>query len=192
MSRNEQAGRDIIKVGRDYIRHIQINILSGNWGAVIVSLIPVVLVIYLLIGVATWTGGIIGNQSQDVYTNATLNQGQVQIFGLGYSATSASLLVQASSENRMVNILLSQVPFSEYKKGEIKLGKGFPGEGTLIIAGKEGVKEYKTNTDGTDLTIKLDANPTQKGEFVKGTLFGTITDGTKSSKVSYKLVVPIQ
>jgi hypothetical protein len=62
----------------------------------------------------------------------------------------------------------------------------------LIIGDKEGVKEYKTNTDGTDLTIKLDANPTQKGEFVKGTLFGTITDRTRSSKVSYKFQVPIQ
>ena len=192
MSQNEQAGRDIIKAGRDYIRHIQINILSGNWGAVIVSLIPVLLAFYILIGVANWTVGLIGNQSGDVSTNATLNQGEVQIFGLGGSAISPFLSIQASSENSMVNIILSQVPFSEYKKGVIKLGKGFQGEGSLIIGGKEGVKEYKTNTDGTDLTIKLDANPTQQGEFVKGTIVGTITDGTRSSKVSYKLVVPIQ
>ncbi|MCL1469105.1 hypothetical protein [Argonema antarcticum] len=150
------------------------------------------LVFYILIVGANWTVGIIGNQSQDISTNATLNQGEVQILGLGSSAISPFLFIQASSENRMVNIILSQVPFSEYKKGVIKLGKGFQGEGTLMLGGKEGVKEYKTNTDGTDLTIKLDANPTQKGEFVKGTLFGTITDGTKSSKVSYKIVVPIQ
>jgi hypothetical protein len=84
------------------------------------------------------------------------------------------------------------VPFSEYKKGMIKLGKGFQGEGSLLLGNKEGVKEYKANTDGTNLTIKLDANPTQKGEFVKGTVFGTINDGTRSTQVSYKLVVPIQ
>mgnify|MGYP006270367371 CR=1 FL=1 len=192
MSQNEQAGRDIIKVGRDYIRHIQINILSGNWGAVIISLIPVLLAIYILIVGANWTLGIIGNQSEDVSTNATLNQGEVQIFGLGSSGISPFLSIQASSENGMVNIILSQVPFSEYQKGVIKLGKGFQGDGTLIVGSTQGVKEYKTNTDGTDLTIKLDANPTQKGEFVKGTLFGTINDGTKSRKVSYKIVVPIQ
>lgn len=192
MSQNEQAGRDIIKVGRDYIRHIQINILSGNWGTVIVSLIPVLLGFYILIGVANWTVGIIGNQSQNISTNTTLNQGEVQILGLGSSASSPFLFIQASSENGLVNIVLSQVPFSEYKKGVIKLGKGFQGEGSLLLGSKEGVKEYKANTDGTDLTIKLDANPTQKGEFVKGTVFGTITDGTRSTQVSYKLVLPIQ
>lgn len=191
MSQNEQAGRDIIKVGRDYIRHIQINILSGNWGAVIISMIPVLLTIYILIAGANWTLGIIGNQFQDVSTNTMLNQGQVHIIDFR-SPGSSSLFIQAASENRMVNIILSQVPFSEYQKGVIKLGKGFQGDGTLMLGSTQGVKEYKINTDGTDLTIKLDANPTQKGEFVKGTLFGNITDGTKNIKVSYKIVVPIQ
>lgn len=55
----------------------------------------------------------------------------------------------------------------------IKVGQNSNFNGTIFLLNGS----YSTNTKGTDLTIKLDANQTQKGEVVKGTLYGTITDG---------------
>ena len=42
MSQDGSAGRDLIQVGRDYIRHINVNIASGNWLMAGVSLLPAI------------------------------------------------------------------------------------------------------------------------------------------------------
>ncbi|MGD2181866.1 pentapeptide repeat-containing protein [Lusitaniella coriacea] len=59
MAQDGNAGRDLIQVGRDYVRHININIASGNWLVVAISLIPPILAFSLLgIGVQ-WTVNVI-------------------------------------------------------------------------------------------------------------------------------------
>lgn len=40
------AGRDLLQIGRDYVRYIKINILSGNWGSVAVALVPLFLFLF--------------------------------------------------------------------------------------------------------------------------------------------------
>jgi hypothetical protein len=40
------AGRDLFQIGRDYVRYIKINILSGNWGSVTIALIPLFLFLF--------------------------------------------------------------------------------------------------------------------------------------------------
>ena len=42
MAQDGRAGRDLIQVGRDYIRYINVNIASGNWLTVGVSLLPAI------------------------------------------------------------------------------------------------------------------------------------------------------
>lgn len=46
MSQNGNAGRDLIQVGRDYIRYIQFNFSTGHWGAAILALLPLLLFLY--------------------------------------------------------------------------------------------------------------------------------------------------
>lgn len=46
MSQSGNAGKDVVQVGRDYFKHIQLNILSGNWGSVVIALIPLLLFFY--------------------------------------------------------------------------------------------------------------------------------------------------
>ena len=46
MSQKASAGRDLLQIGRDYVRYITVNIWSGNWGAVIIALIPFFFFLY--------------------------------------------------------------------------------------------------------------------------------------------------
>jgi len=46
MSQSGNAGKDVVQVGRDYFKHLQLNILSGNWGSVVIALIPLLLFFY--------------------------------------------------------------------------------------------------------------------------------------------------
>ncbi|MGK7893424.1 MAG: tetratricopeptide repeat protein, partial [Xenococcus sp. (in: cyanobacteria)] len=47
MSQDGSAGRDLVQVGRDYIRHINVNIASGNWLTAGVSLLPAIVALGL-------------------------------------------------------------------------------------------------------------------------------------------------
>lgn len=47
MIQDGNAGRDLIQVGRDYIRHINVNIASGNWLTVGVSLLPAIATVFV-------------------------------------------------------------------------------------------------------------------------------------------------
>jgi hypothetical protein len=52
-------------------------------------------------------------------------------------------------------------------------------------------KEYRVNSRGTDLTLKLEAHPTTKGDFVRGSLSGTVNDGINSRNISLKIVISV-
>jgi hypothetical protein len=45
-SQEGNAERDLLIIGRDYIRYIKVNILSGNWGSVVIALIPLFLFLF--------------------------------------------------------------------------------------------------------------------------------------------------
>lgn len=57
MSQNGKAGRDLLQVGRDYIRYVQFNFSAGNWGTGILTLLPML----LLLGGLIETGGYISS-----------------------------------------------------------------------------------------------------------------------------------
>lgn len=63
MHQKASAGKDLVQVGRDYFRHIQLNILSGNWGAVIVALIPLFLFLYGVKATGDTVAGVMGVKS---------------------------------------------------------------------------------------------------------------------------------
>jgi hypothetical protein len=46
MSQKGRAGKDLMQIGRDYIQYIKVNVLSGNWVAAIIALIPFFLMLY--------------------------------------------------------------------------------------------------------------------------------------------------
>jgi hypothetical protein len=191
MSQNGQAGRDLIQAGRDYIRHIQVNILSGHWGVIFISLIPLILTLYIASSAIKWTVTTVHSQVQTFSGNQTLTGGSVYTYGLLNPSPSVSISARATQVKKIEDLVffdISDIPFSEYQKGFIKLGQNTQAHGTINLSDGS----YSTNVKDADLTLKLNANPTQKGEFVQGTLSGRITNGINSKKIYLKFVIPVQ
>jgi serine/threonine-protein kinase len=61
-----QAGKDLIQIGRDYIRYMQFNILSGNWVAFILNIVAILFVLYALTSLVKWGHTTINNQIENV------------------------------------------------------------------------------------------------------------------------------
>jgi hypothetical protein len=191
MSQNGQAGRDLLQAGRDYINHIQINILSGKWGAVFISLIPLILTFYIVGSGMQWAVNTLQSQVQSFSGSRTLTEGSVYIIRGSTSSPSVSIsasVARPKEYKELVVFYINNIPFSEYQRGLIKLGQNSQADGVLGLSNGT----YSTNTKDTDLTLKLDANPIEKGEFVHGRLYGTITNGINNKTIYLKFVIPIQ
>jgi hypothetical protein len=124
----------------------------------------------------------------------TLNQGQVTVFDAGTQKQVFLSGMPSSSNARGLNYLIvNDIPLSQYQSGLIKLNKNSKIRGTLRYYNDktDTTNEYNLNTNGTDLTLQLNKNPTEVGEFVKGSLSGTVTNGVDKEKVSLQLVLPV-
>ena len=69
-TQNANAGRDLIQIGRDYVRYLQLQIDSGNISVVIVNGIVIVLVILGTIS----TAKAVTNQSKNIYNRILGNK----------------------------------------------------------------------------------------------------------------------
>lgn len=192
MSQIGKAARDLVQVGRDYIQNIQFNIEAGNWGVALLSSIPLILLLWGTgIGLRL-TVNLVENTVSSVLGQSTLTEGQVSIFN---RSSSVSIKASKVEGDTFASMFLSNIPLSAYKEGRIKLGESNKGEGSIYLLEKSysgGLKEYRVNVDGTDLTIALETNPTDVGKFVKGKLYGTVTNGSESRNISLNFVVPVQ
>lgn len=185
MSNHNNSGRDLIQVGRDYIRTIQINFESGNIVTAIIYTLPLILALFIVGNGVKWTVETAESQVQSLSGNTVLKLGQSQIIG-------ESILLQAYTDKQPFTVLTITLPISDYKQKSIKLGSEFKGDGNLSIASNNGTKQYSMNAQGSDLTLKLDEAPMEKGKFIRGVLYGTATDGIEKQTLNLKLIVPFQ
>lgn len=183
MSNHNNAGRDIIQSGRDYIKTIQVNFASGNIVTAIISTLPVIMAVFIVGSTVKWTLETTGIIVPSFSGSATLSQGDTTIIG-------DSVLLQASTDKPPGVFISVKIPFSAYKQSSIKLGSEFNGEGTVIIFSNSGKKEYSLNAEDSNLTLQLDEAPRQKGKFIRGSLYGTATDGIEKRSLNLKMVVP--
>lgn len=189
-----EAGGSVLQVGRDYIQHIGVNFNRGNWLAVIISLIPALLISYVV-----WTGikvtlHTLGYPLHQFLGSANLSQGQVNIFNADISGVTGTAFIAASASQpgQHVSLIISDIPLADYEQGLVKIGSGSGSAGSVTIVDGNSSKTYQLNTNGTDLTLKLSAYPTEKGEFARGMLRGIVTDGVTRRTLSLSLVVPVQ
>jgi len=87
-------------------------------------------------------------------------------------------------------LTIYNIPIIKYKEGAIKIKEIPQITGFIEFVGEQR-KKYDLNGKYNDLTIRLESNPIQKGESVKGNLNGKVFDGTKTQEVSIDFVLPI-
>lgn len=182
-----QIGRDFTQVGGDYLKLIQINFLSGNWQSLLFNLLPLAIVICLIGGGIHSTINNLKNLSQGFSSNQTLTQGSVTFLN---SSSDSKVYISAYRAGTFINA--SNIPFSDYQNSLIQLNQNSPANGTInLYSSSEGNRSYTTTIKGTDINIKLKANPMKKGEVVKGEIKGTLTDGINRKEVLLRFVVPV-
>ncbi len=188
-----QAGGDILQVGRDYIRQVQVNFNSGNWLIGVVALIPLLLLLYggwkVIEGVGT---GLVVSEadSEPVETaseneaSAMLTNGRAQVMTLNLEKDQ-TIWLQAATPDSLMAFFVNAIPLQDYQNGTFKINGGSNLEGMIAIQGAT----YSINAVDTDLTISFESNPVTAGEFVRAKVTGTVTGG---KTVNFEIVVPMQ
>jgi len=185
------AGGNIIQVGRDYIRNVQIKFEGGNWLGGTISLIPVAVLLFMILGTVNTISGILLPQ-QILSSAGSLSNGSFSIIG---SEENAILLLNASATSTgagVNSISLSDIPLQDYRQGVVKFGPSLPGTGSILMLENMQVQQYNVNAEGADLTLQFESNPEKSGEFVRATLSGKVTNGSHTRTINVKLVVPFQ
>ena len=102
-----QAGKNLIQVGRDYIKYMQFNVMSGNWVAFILNIVAILFILYALTSVVKWGYTTINNQIQNISENTkskpkTPEEARRELGQLGIDYTDSSFYTYASRGDRLV------------------------------------------------------------------------------------------
>ena len=120
-TQNAKAGRDVIQIGRDYVKYLQFQIDSGNISVVVLNGIVIVLVIFGTIS----TAKAVTNQSKNIYNQIRGNKPKIDkvedLCTTGIARLNLQIareIAQLEKNGEITSPLMSQLQTMEAFKGE--------------------------------------------------------------------------